>query len=206
MIDVDLAGRDRPALPASGRDRHAVVRHDRLRLARRQRGDRARSRLDGTGTRPARPARAASCTRLGFGVNADGRLLLAARRRRRRAGRRHPRRVPRSQGRARHRDRRRQGRRGRAQQGVERALRPVPARSLRRAAATTRRPTVTTIEINDDTPARTNGSPSKSSQLEFEAAVDRPSNARKAREVGPPTITLPAGTHWPTTSNASSRW
>ena len=46
-------GRDREhrqALPPSGRNRHAVLRHVRLRFARRQRRDRARTRLDGAGT------------------------------------------------------------------------------------------------------------------------------------------------------------
>ena len=38
MIDVDSRGFDRPALPSSGRDRHAVVRDRRLRHPRRPRG------------------------------------------------------------------------------------------------------------------------------------------------------------------------
>ena len=42
-------GRDRQALPAPGRDRHAVVRDRRRRFARGRRGHRARPRLDGPG-------------------------------------------------------------------------------------------------------------------------------------------------------------
>ena len=49
--------RDRPPLPPPGRDRHPVLRHDRLRLARGRRGDRARPRHDGAGARAARRAR-----------------------------------------------------------------------------------------------------------------------------------------------------
>ena len=60
MIDVDVAGVDRPPLPAPGRGRHAVVRHRRLRHARRPGGDRPRPRHDGTGPgpdrRPGRPS------------------------------------------------------------------------------------------------------------------------------------------------------
>ena len=40
---------DRPPLPAPGRGRHAVLRHGRLRLARRPPGDRARARHDAAG-------------------------------------------------------------------------------------------------------------------------------------------------------------
>ena len=40
---------DRPALPQAGRDRHAVLRHRRLRHPRGPRGDRARARLDVAG-------------------------------------------------------------------------------------------------------------------------------------------------------------
>ena len=46
--------RDRQALPAPGRDRHAVVRHGRRRVARGRRGDDPRSRRDDPGARPGR--------------------------------------------------------------------------------------------------------------------------------------------------------
>ena len=102
-------------------------------------------------TCPARPPRRPSSDdRLGS-EPADGRLLRPARRRRRRGGRRHPRRVPRPQGRRSTTDeRRRQGRRGQAEQGVERALRPVPARPLRRAARDARRRRRSTTTTSDD--------------------------------------------------------
>jgi len=47
-------GGHRPSLPPSGRDRDAVLRHDRLRLARRPRRHRPRPRHHGAGARPAR--------------------------------------------------------------------------------------------------------------------------------------------------------
>ena len=49
---------DRPPLPAPGRGRHPVLRHGRLRLARRPPGDRARARHDAAGPhRDRRPGR-----------------------------------------------------------------------------------------------------------------------------------------------------
>ena len=70
MIDVDDAGLDRQALPPPGRGRHAVVRHDRLRLARRPRGHRARPRHDGAGAHPdRRPRRPTLRERLGARVS-----------------------------------------------------------------------------------------------------------------------------------------
>src|SRR5207249_2104840 len=50
---------DRAPVPASGRDRHAVLRDRRLRVARRQRRHRPRPRLDGTGPRQGRGTRQA---------------------------------------------------------------------------------------------------------------------------------------------------
>ena len=47
--------RDRPALPPPGRDRHAVLRHGRLRDPRGPGRDRARARLDGPGAHLAGP-------------------------------------------------------------------------------------------------------------------------------------------------------
>src|SRR5207244_3964416 len=48
---------DRPPLPSAGRDRHAVLRDDRLRLARRQKSYDSRPRYDGTRARGDRRAR-----------------------------------------------------------------------------------------------------------------------------------------------------
>ena len=48
---------DRAPLPPPGRDRHAVLRHGRLRDSRRQRRDRARARLDGAGAGKPRSGR-----------------------------------------------------------------------------------------------------------------------------------------------------
>ena len=50
--------RDRPPLPPPGRDRHAVLRHRRLRHPRGQRGDRPRARHDGAGAGAASTASA----------------------------------------------------------------------------------------------------------------------------------------------------
>ena len=60
---------DRAPLPPPGRDRHAVLRHRRLRHPRRQRGDRARARLDGAGAHRDRPGR-------GLPRRAAARLLM----------------------------------------------------------------------------------------------------------------------------------
>ena len=54
---VRRRGRHRPPLPPPGRDRHAVLRHRRLRHPRRQRGDRARARHDEAGARLPGPDR-----------------------------------------------------------------------------------------------------------------------------------------------------
>ncbi len=51
---------DRQALPAAGRDRDAVLRHGRPRVARRRRGHHPRARLDDPGARVARPHPAAA--------------------------------------------------------------------------------------------------------------------------------------------------
>ena len=48
-VEFDDARRDRPPLPPPGRDRHAVLRHRRLRHPRRQRGDGPRARHDDAG-------------------------------------------------------------------------------------------------------------------------------------------------------------
>lgn len=50
-IEFDDSRRHRPPLPPSGRDRHPVLRHRRLRHPRRQRGDRARARHHEAGAR-----------------------------------------------------------------------------------------------------------------------------------------------------------
>ena len=49
MSAVRRRGRDRPSVPSPGRDRHAVLRDGRLRLARGRGRHRARARLDGAG-------------------------------------------------------------------------------------------------------------------------------------------------------------
>jgi curved DNA-binding protein CbpA len=55
------------------------------------------------------------------------------------------------------------------------------------------------IEVIDDTPARKNGS--SSSKSSSSKPMSKAEQRAKAREVGPPTIDLPAGTHWPKTKN-----
>src|SRR3954452_8274606 len=54
------------------------------------------------------------------------------------------------------------------------------------------------IEVIDDTPARKNGSSKKSSSSK---PLSKAEQRAKAREVGPPTIDLSAGTHWPKSKN-----
>ena len=206
-------GRDRPPLPAPGRGRHAVVRHGRLRLARRPRGHRPRTRLDEPGRVPiassselqaARSERDVHETELGvlkgaeemmddyyelLGVDADADtddIRVAYRDRKAALDTQHRRGT--------------QAERGRAEQGVERALRPVPARPLRRSSSRTRRRRATTIEIvDDDTPARRNGA--RAGRARAAAGASRRARAEQraeaARAARRRRSTLPAGTRWP---------
>ena len=89
-----------------------------------------------------------------------------------------------------------QGRGRRAEQGVERALRPVPARPLRRRSAPT--PTVVDDDEDDDEDGRARrGAASKPAEAPG-SGRPRPSAARRAASAQP-TVTLPAGLHFPTT-------
>ena len=70
--------RDRQALPAPGRDRHAVVRDGRRRLARGRRGHRPRPRLDDPGAGPGRGRQAAHPRPAGGRAGGLGRVTVGA--------------------------------------------------------------------------------------------------------------------------------
>src|SRR5216683_1553569 len=66
---------DRPAVPPAGRDRHALRRDGGLRLAGRQRSDRARPGLDGPGAYPDRQSCGVSQRKAGGDMSSDAQIV-----------------------------------------------------------------------------------------------------------------------------------